>query len=457
VLELLVVEGRDTGRQFTVDADELVIGHASKIDDRPVGIHLNDPTVSSKQAVLRAEPDEGFVIEHWPDATNPTRLNGEPVVRKAIHPGDRIEMGHVAISVRPHDGMALSGLYRVPDESTERKTSDRRMTSSTPTPVTSVAVPVEPSPAAIEDATNLSGFFLQTSSEGTVRRYALRPGINKVGRHSSCEIRTPDGETSVSRHHADVIQENDKFFLVHRSATNATNLNGRLVTGRVAIEVGDVIELAGSLVLEFCCTQEEAAPPPEGSGRNSLRHHMEDFLDLEQRIEEEFAVMGTFLDVDIAGSSTMKTEKIRPEHIILSFERWRGWIRRVIEELGGQVLCSNGDELMCFFEADGHADRAVQAGSGMLDQLAQFNNDENLLPEHFRMRIGIHTGRSLVDRRMGIAYSSVLDVAGHLQKEATVNGLLASKQTYEAMSKDHLLELEGELEREGIPTFRLRQ
>ena len=58
---------------------------------------------------------------------------------------------------------------------------------------------------------------------------------------------------------------------------------------------------------------------------------------------------------------------------------------------------------------------------------------------------------------MGIAYSSVLDVAGHLQKEATVNGLLASKQTYEAMSKDQLLEPDGELEREGIPTFRLRQ
>ena len=88
--------------------------------------------------------------------------------------------------------------------------------------------------------------------------------------------------------------------------------------------------------------------------------------------------------------------------------------------------------------------------------LDHFNNEENLLPKPFRLRLGIHTGESLVDRQHGYAYSEVLDTAGHLQKQAETNGLLASKHTYEALGEPDLMERAGALGRDGVNVYRLR-
>ena len=79
----------------------------------------------------------------------------------------------------------------------------------------------------------------------------------------------------------------------------------------------------------------------------------------------------------------------------------------------------------------------------------------SLLGRPFRVRQGIHTGSSLVDRRRGIAYSTVLDVAGHLQKHADTDGLLISEGTLKALPEGLPFERAGELEKERIPTHRL--
>ncbi len=60
-----------------------------------------------------------------------------------------------------------------------------------------------------------------------------------------------------------------------------------------------------------------------------------------------------------------------------------------------------------------------------------------------------------MDRRRGVAYSTVLDVAGHLQKHAEHNGLLVSEHTRGVLPEDLPFELAGKLEKEGIPTYRL--
>ena len=124
----------------------------------------------------------------------------------------------------------------------------------------------------------------------------------------------------------------------------------------------------------------------------------------------------------------------------------------VIEEFDGMVLNSNGDELMCFFES---TLSSVDAGRAILDRLRTFNEEQNALPSPFRLRIGIHTGSSLVDKKRGVAYSEVLDVAGHLQKDADKNGLLISEPTYQALLEKVPFEPAGRLEREQIDTYRM--
>jgi class 3 adenylate cyclase len=195
----------------------------------------------------------------------------------------------------------------------------------------------------------------------------------------------------------------------------------------------------------------ESVAPQEASAAPSLHQYMEEKIERDRLIEEEFSVEGSFVDIDVVGSYKMKTEADRPAHIIVSFERFRSFVEGVIQEFGGQVLNSNGDELMCFFES---TPDAVRSSSAILTRLPEFNETQNVLTSPFRFRIGVHTGRSLVDRKRGVAYSAVLDTAGHLQKAADVDGLLVSAATLSKLPEEMPFEPAGTLDHEGIETFR---
>jgi class 3 adenylate cyclase len=116
---------------------------------------------------------------------------------------------------------------------------------------------------------------------------------------------------------------------------------------------------------------------------------------------------------------------------VVSFERFRAFVTRTVTEHRGDVLNCNGDEVMSFFK---FADDSVAAGRAIVAGLARFNESESLLGRPFRIRAGIHTGRSAVDLASGIAYSPVVDAAGHLQKAAPVDGLLISEETARELS-----------------------
>ena len=76
------------------------------------------------------------------------------------------------------------------------------------------------------------------------------------------------------------------------------------------------------------------------------------------------------------------------------------------------------------------------AGSAILERLADFNRDLNLLSKDFRFRLGVHTGVSLVDLNAGIAYSHVLDTAGHIQKIAEPDTLVVSQTTLDSLPQN---------------------
>jgi hypothetical protein len=255
-------------------------------------------------------------------------------------------------------------------------------------------------------------------------------------------------DRGVSNFHADLVFVDDGLALVNYSTTNPTTVNGIPVKDRRLVTEGDEIRLADQLVLRLEGPGAAAAEPDSAS----LLRHLEERLVLDLDIEKRFSVEGSFLDVDVADSYGMKACSTRTDHIIVSFVRWREWVSLIIREFGGTSLNSNGDELMCYFEVPMNA---VKSASAILRRLTSFNATENLLSSPFRLRIGVHTGDALVDFERGYAYSPILDVAGHLQKDADVDGLLISEDTLRALPGKVSFAPAGKLEREGISTFRL--
>ncbi|HVH04410.1 MAG TPA: FHA domain-containing protein [Myxococcota bacterium] len=285
------------------------------------------------------------------------------------------------------------------------------------------------------------------------RRFALRDDEVSFGRTEDCYVAIPDQR--VSRLHVQIVRDGDRLFVVHRSQTNQTALNGAPLGGRAPLKHGDVIQLADRVRLRFESPETiregpapGAAPAPPAPG--GLREAMEARVALEDHIALQFLRDGSFLDVDVVDSYNLKSAEERPERVVVSFERFRAMIEGVVAEHGGQVLNSNGDEVMAFFHG---ADAALAGARAIRARLPGWNRAENRLANDFRVRIGIHTGRSPVDLARGVAYSPVLDGAGHLQKGAPVGGILISHATYTALAVRDGLREHGIVTKDGIEAY----
>ncbi len=483
VLELLVLEGADAGQQFTVDGAEVRIGRGKPKTGQTGAILLHDKSVSSLQATLRLE-GSASVIEHNPEATNPTLVNDRKVKKQKIKPGDHIQMGLVKIEVRQRQGIALSGLFRVDGEEDEgTEPLEVGDVQAAVTAIESSAEKVTAEMRRVEES-DLEATTL-VDSRGKLTLVRGVPGLENesfplglvgtvVGRSGQCDVTIP--EPGISRQHLRCEWQGDELVLIHLSATNSTCVNGDLVEGSRRLYDGDELVLADQVVLRVqlsgaqsrnagaavsssspSSSPSSSSSAPSGAAQQgeptppSLRQFMEEKIERDRLIEEHFEVVGSFVDIDVVGSYKMKAEADRPAHIIVSFERFRTFVGDCVTEFGGQVLNSNGDELMCFFDSTLDA---VRSSSAILARLDHFNETQNVLSSPFRFRIGIHTGRSLVDRERGVAYSEVLDIAGHLQKAADVNGLFVSEPTLRALPEGLPFEAAGTLEHEGIPMYR---
>lgn len=430
VIELVVLAGDDAGSQFTVEGDRVLVGRGRPESGVTNVVRLEDKSISRRQAWIERSAS-GTTIEHIASASNPTLLNGVEVDRAPLVGGDRIEMGRVVVDVRARGGTNLRGLTEIMEDAAREST----LTG---------AQPIDPSRA---DETTGSGLRIseQTTDirpmavafgelrlvrgpdETSGARFPLHMGTLRIGRGDDVEVQIT--ELGVSRLHAELVVDGGGIRLEPRSRTNPTLVNGVPVQGVVALGHGDEIQLADRVVLTLALASTAAGAARATEPRSGLSRQMERKLDLEREIER-FNVMGSFLDVDVVGSREMKRHGAKAEHIILSFERFRAYVGRICEASKGQVLNSNGDELMCFFET---APDAVRAGLAILEGLPRFNREENLLDRDFRFRLGAHTGVSLVDLNAGIAYSEVLDTAGHIQKLAEPDSLVVSQTTVDSL------------------------
>ena len=443
LLELLVLEGEDAGNRFTLDGDEILVGRRLTESEESRGILLRDETVSSRQAQIRRDGDL-FFLQPLEGTTNPTLLDGEPIESAPLRVGGRIRMGGVLLEVCQRSGVAISGLTQwLPPA--EESTSDSATVMS----------------SGVDEETRIRPRMLDWGRIHVERGEVPGPfdsfpvpvtGLT-LGRSEESHIRFVD--MGVSREHAELMEEGGALLLVHKSRVNPTLLNGVEVSEPVKVKHGDVIQLADRVILRLEQHTESSAADEKttvGGLQAGLGRSMEERIEIDQQIEEKYRVEGSFLDLDVVGSYDMKADSNRPDHIVASFERFRQFVTDTVEQFEGLVLNSNGDELMCFFES---AALSLRAGCRVLDDLDEFNRQRNLLQTPFRFRIGIHSGQSLVDLDQGVAYSPILDSAGHLQKLAEPNSLLISQSTLEALPDGLPFERAGTFERAGFAYYRL--
>lgn len=67
-----------------------------------------------------------------------------------------------------------------------------------------------------------------------------------IGRDSSCQVRFDDNFNTVSRKHASIVREGDRWKLVQLSATNSTFVNGVRIAGEQYLESGDEIQVSAN-------------------------------------------------------------------------------------------------------------------------------------------------------------------------------------------------------------------
>jgi class 3 adenylate cyclase len=468
-IELLVLEGTDTGHKFSVEGDEVFIGRRLTDAELPGGILLRDATVSSRQAVIR-QANGNFSIEHLSEATNPTLVNGSTIQSAILVPGSQIQIGRIVMDVRTREGTALADftqLYAPAISLMRKESTDNFVTEAIGIPTSELSLSEMSKP--LSERAEIGWVEVRENSDSDqFVRHPIRAGQTVIGRSAECNIKIDD--LGVSRVHAELIWEGRDLVLYHKSDTNLTMVNRHQVTRRMVVRSGDEILLAGRVALTIDMDPDyrsETGPrrskharqaSPENSGepeareKSGLRAVMEQKLALEQQIANEFSVEGSFMDIDVVGSMAMKTNISEPERIIVSFERFRSYVADIVTEFQGHVLNSNGDELMCFFASSLDA---VRAGSAIFSRLEKFNKEQNALDAPFRFRIGVHSGKSLVDLKRGIAYSAVLDVAGHLQKVVEPDHMAISEQTMTALPEGLPFDLTGRLDRENFDYYTL--
>lgn len=66
----------------------------------------------------------------------------------------------------------------------------------------------------------------------------------EIGRSSSCQVRFDETQDTVSRRHAAIVREGDKWKIINLSQTNATFVNGLPINGERVLSSGDEIRLS---------------------------------------------------------------------------------------------------------------------------------------------------------------------------------------------------------------------
>jgi class 3 adenylate cyclase len=137
----------------------------------------------------------------------------------------------------------------------------------------------------------------------------------------------------------------------------------------------------------------------------------------------------SFLSVDVVGSTQMKVGEEKHK-VDATFRAYELMLRAILERCGAWKQAWTPDGVMvCFLDHN----LAVRAGKEILQALrTNFNESENMLRTPFRVRCGLNVGEVQIfpDSDLEKVTDRVIDVAGHMQKQASPDTLWVPAEAY---------------------------
>jgi pSer/pThr/pTyr-binding forkhead associated (FHA) protein len=102
---LIILSGRDFGRQYFLEKGEASIGR-----DEDCAIRLDDARVSRKHSKIVGDPSGPYFKVIDLDSTNGTFLNDKPIKEAVLTDGDRIRIGYCLKYAYRYRGNRITGL-----------------------------------------------------------------------------------------------------------------------------------------------------------------------------------------------------------------------------------------------------------------------------------------------------------------------------------------------------------
>jgi len=104
-------------------------------------------------------------------------------------------------------------------------------------------------------------FIIANNGPHLGKRYELTASKSLVGRHPDCQVVLEVG--AVSRHHAQIVADNGKFFVEDLQSRNGTYVNDHMIDGRQSLQEGDLLRIC-DVAFTFHSGQKTLSPASAG-------------------------------------------------------------------------------------------------------------------------------------------------------------------------------------------------
>jgi class 3 adenylate cyclase len=170
--------------------------------------------------------------------------------------------------------------------------------------------------------------------------------------------------------------------------------------------------------------------------KTSNKKDREELLKLFAETKRKLDSMGrdlAFLAIDIVDSTGIKVdeEKAAIEHDFMEYKRFVG--SKLISNGALKTAWTPDGVMICF----SNIDAAVRAARDIITGLDAFNKNVKTLQQDFKVRCGINQGYVHFDESVPLEEISdrVIDIAGHMQKQAKPNTICIAKPAVEPLQE----------------------
>lgn len=137
-----------------------------------------------------------------------------------------------------------------------------------------------------------------------------------------------------------------------------------------------------------------------------------------------------FLSIDVVDSTGLK-EGEEKEIVELDFKKYKHFVENILSANDCLKSTWTPDGVMCCFTT---VDAAVKTAREVITGLEYFNQRAKVIKRNFKVRCGINAGSVYFNESIPLEEMSdhVIDIAGHMQKNAPPNAIYIAKPVIEA-------------------------